>query len=265
MAKYQFIKSNFLRWTQKTSFSIADQFAISGANFILNILLARWLSPVEYGAFAITFSFFLFLSGFHNALILEPMSVIGPSRHENNLSEYLGANILLHAIFTLGVGLIIAIVAIGLSSYQKTISFSLLGVAIATPNILIFWLLRRACYLEERPDLASRGSIFYIVLILCGLFWMKILGLVSPFITFMVMAVASASVALVLWQLLKPQILVHSLIEAKSTVVEVLKQNWDYGKWVIGSAFVFWLGNAMYIPAIGLILGLENAGAFRAI
>ena len=46
----------------KAGFSIADQAMLSGSNFTLNILLARWLESAEYGAFTLVFSIFLFLA-----------------------------------------------------------------------------------------------------------------------------------------------------------------------------------------------------------
>ena len=43
------------RWGAHISFSLVDQALFSGANFLLNILLARWLLPEAYGAFAVAF------------------------------------------------------------------------------------------------------------------------------------------------------------------------------------------------------------------
>ena len=36
--------------------ALADQALFAGSNFILNIVLARWLSPNDYGAFGVAFS-----------------------------------------------------------------------------------------------------------------------------------------------------------------------------------------------------------------
>jgi len=68
------------RWKSRAFFSLADQAVFSGAMFIVNILLARWTSPKEYGAFAVLFAIFGILSGFHSALIIERMTVYGSTR-----------------------------------------------------------------------------------------------------------------------------------------------------------------------------------------
>src|SRR3972149_9107501 len=43
----------------------------------------------------------------------------------------------------------------------------------------------------------------------------------------------------------------------------VLGQRWKDGKWVVGSAFVHWLGD-IYTVLIGGLIGLPQAGALRA-
>src|SRR5439155_25742141 len=85
------------KWGPRLGLSIADQGILSGANLVLNIVLARWLEPADYGAYAVGFSVFLFLSGFHNSLILEPMSVLGAWRRGSGLRRYLGQLVQLHA------------------------------------------------------------------------------------------------------------------------------------------------------------------------
>jgi len=73
-------------WGKRSFLSLADQSLTSGSAFLLNVLLARWLAPEAYGAFAVSFAGFLFLSGFHNVLFVEPMTVMGPSSYSGQLN-----------------------------------------------------------------------------------------------------------------------------------------------------------------------------------
>jgi len=57
------------RWGLKGGLGILDQGLYSGANFVLGILLARWFSPEEYGAFSAAYSIFLLFSVAQVALI----------------------------------------------------------------------------------------------------------------------------------------------------------------------------------------------------
>src|SRR5580704_9484209 len=76
-----FTRSRMRLWGMRSGLSLVDQGLTSGAGFAVNILLARWMPAEVYGAFAVAFAAYLFVSGFHNVLVLEPLSVMGPSRH----------------------------------------------------------------------------------------------------------------------------------------------------------------------------------------
>ena len=69
--------SKLLAWGTKGSLAILDQGLFAWAHFLLSILLARWLTPTEYGAFALAYSIFLLFGAFHTALLTEPMMVFG--------------------------------------------------------------------------------------------------------------------------------------------------------------------------------------------
>jgi hypothetical protein len=87
---------NFTRlrsWGTRGGLAILDQGTYSGSNFILNILLARWVTQQDYGAFSVAFTIVLFLSSLHNAIQLEPMSVIDSSNYPREMNDYLYAKI----------------------------------------------------------------------------------------------------------------------------------------------------------------------------
>src|SRR5258708_10057028 len=78
-------------WVGKGALTLLDQAIVSGSSFVVSILLARTLSVVEYGAYAIAMSVFLFTSNFQNALLLEPMGVFGSSTYRSKQYPYLAA------------------------------------------------------------------------------------------------------------------------------------------------------------------------------
>ena len=77
-------------WLARGFWAILDQGLFSVSNFALNLLLAHWLSPHHYGAFAAVFAVFLLLGTLHTGLLSEPMLVLGSGRYKNRLTEYLG-------------------------------------------------------------------------------------------------------------------------------------------------------------------------------
>ena len=62
--------SRFLFWGVGGSLAILDQGLIAASNFVMGVLLARWLEPAQYGSYGLAFSIFLLLSLFSQALLL---------------------------------------------------------------------------------------------------------------------------------------------------------------------------------------------------
>ncbi len=253
------------KWGGKAILSISEQGIVSGANFALNILLARWLSPSEYGAFAIAFSLFLLLSLLHNALILEPMNVIGIVHYRGRIPSYLMSTAWIQTGISIGLALLLTLLAAGMGFNGSSLTPSLFSLAIATPFILLFWFLRRLCYLEIRPELALRGSVFYTLFLLLGIVGMWQYHLISPFNAFLVMAAASGGASVVF------SLLFHSSLKGLpletpnlSQVKGVMVRHWSYGRWIIGSSLVGWIASIIYTPLIGAFVGLEEVGGFRA-
>ena len=257
--------SDWRIWLAKSGYSILDQGLISGTMFLLNIALARWLTPDEYGTFAIAFSVFLFLSGFQNAIILEPMSVIGPSRYKDQFQQYIWSNLLLHGVFSFGTICILAISALLLSSIGSPLAPSIFGLAISAPTILLFWLFRRVCYIRAKPEIAFTGSIVYAAIVSSAVVFSKNLEIISPLTAFLILALASAGTSLLLFMRLNLKLFHIIELKRSSLFRSVLNQHWTYGRWVIGSAFVNSLVGAIYVPFVGIFLGLSQAGAYKAI
>ena len=78
--------------------AVLDQALFAGSSFSINILLARWLPPVQYGAFALAFFLFLLLGALHTAVLTEPMLVFGASVYRGRVRAYLGRHVMLHAL-----------------------------------------------------------------------------------------------------------------------------------------------------------------------
>lgn len=262
------MKNRFIQlwhnWGVKISLSFADQFIFSGANLILNILLVRWLSPSEYGIFAIAFSLFLFISGFYHALILEPMSVIGSLRYSDKIRTYLGAVAFIHLGFSLLVPGILILVSSIIFLKNVLFAYSLFGLSLTIPLILFFWLFRQVCYFQTRPALALRGSLLYAVFLLSMLAIAHRNNYLSPYSALLIMGLASVGASVMLWPNLSFGIIELSWRKIRFQIKDVLIEHWNYGRWVVGSAMVDWFTFLVYFPLVGLFVGVQQAGAFKA-
>jgi len=248
-------------WAGRGLASCLDQGLVSGVNFTANVLLARWLSPVEYGAFAVAFAVFLFLSGFHNALLLDPACVLGPARFSNQLPEYLKRVVCLHGAWSLAASL--AVAAAALATPDVSLRRAFYGLAISLPFLLWLWLLRRLCYVAAGPGAALISSAAYGPFLIGGLFLLRHWAEPSPFAAFLVMALASAAASATVWSRLGlgdgwSQIRTGECLELAGT-------HWQYGKWLGATSLLTFGVTQLQTFLIAGCLGLAAAGAFRAI
>ena len=252
-------------WGWRSAVSLVDQGLTSGAGLAVNLLLARWMAPEVYGAFAVAFAGFLFVSGFHNVLLLEPMSVMGPARYTSRLRTYFRAQIAVHAILVgalsgvlLYGGLILWRVAPGSPLIGAT-----LGAGLALPFLLLAWLARRMCYVMQRPSLALMGSGLYLLFVVAGLLVLGRYGWLGSFTAFVLMGCGSILASgLLLWRLGLAER--ETAAEPGVTWRAVLRENWTYGRWLVGSTVLFSISTQTQTFLAAAFLGLGAAGILRA-
>src|SRR5271156_5243340 len=194
-------------WIGRGALALTDQALFSGAGFLLSLLLGRWLTPAQYGAYALAFSVFLFASSFHNSLILEPMGVIGPASYKQNLPAYIAKLVKLHGYVALGLAFLMMVAAGGVFLYSKnsTLAGALCGASIAIPCVLLSWLLRQSAYLDHRPALAARGGATYAAVVVLSLFILYFTRLLNPFTAFLTIAAAGTVAGFVMMVLIRPE------------------------------------------------------------
>ena len=250
-------------WGIKSGVSIVDQGLVSGAGFLLSFLLARWLSSEAYGAFAVAFATLLFLSGFHNVLLLEPMSVMGPARYSNQASAYLAAQLKIHKLLgsLLAAALLLTALLMKLLEANRELAMATAASAFALPFFLMLWLVRRMAYMVQRPAIAGWASAGYFLLTLFGLLVLHTRNVLTPTTAFFVLGSAGLlSVALPLRQL--------GMLGARTVDPcswrAVAQENWNYGRWLVLSTALFSVAAQIQTYLVAGFLGLGAAGIFRA-
>jgi O-antigen/teichoic acid export membrane protein len=253
-----------MTWMTKGGMAIVDQGLITGSNFLLSILLARWMSREEYGAFALGFSVFLLVGVLYQALLLEPMSVFGGYSYHGQLRTYLRSLLAIHLFAGLAIlfGLALSSGIARVAGAADGLPGSLLGAAVAAPCILMFWLVRRAFYLRLSSAFALAGAVLYCVLVVGGLFLLQHYGFLSSFTAFTLMGAGGLlSGALLLFCL-------HRQLDANHAALqlgEVWRRHWEYGRWALLCAAAMWVPANMYYPLISSFQGVASAGELKAL
>jgi O-antigen/teichoic acid export membrane protein len=245
---------------RKGFWAIADQGLFAGSNCIVNVLLARWLSPTEYGAFATAFAAFLGLGVIHTSLLTEPMLVFAPDRFRNRHKAYFGALLHGHLAVSLGASAILAGAGwyLGLHG-QGELARALYWFAIAGPFILFLWLMRRMCYGQFNPKRAAFGGVGYLVLMMSALAVIHQFGTLNIKTALMMIGGSSliAGIGLGIGQ-----------IEMRPTdpiLRDVISEHLRYGRWATATQILGFIPGNIYYFLLPTMATLEQSGALRAL
>lgn len=259
-----FALAKLVRWMTKGGLAVLDNGLISGSNFLLGILLARWLAPEEYGAYALSFSLFILVGFLYQALLLEPLSVFAGSTYRDNLRGYLKKALTIHWAISLPTGVLIALGALVSKAFGHSLvlPIALAGMAIATPFLCIHAMARRSFYLKLSPGPAALGAAFYCAMVTGGVFLVYRGGWLTSFTAFLIMAGAAVfSAGVMLWQL-------NSALDpatGEPRLSEIWRKHWEYGSWALATCVVGWIPNYVYIPLVSAFSGMAAAGELRAL
>lgn len=257
-------KRRLRRWIGRGSAALADQGLFAVSNFLLNVLLARWLSQAGYGVFAVVFAGFLLIGTLHTALLTEPMLVFGSGKYSGDFTAYLGALIRLHWITSLVSGAaIIGTAGVAAATSGSELGLTILALAPVAPLILLTWLVRRACYARLQPQEAALGGLAYLVVMLAALAVLRRTAALNAATAILAMGVASIGALAVLMVRLGV-----SPIGARKEATDrraIVDDHWGYGRWALGTALLTWVPTNLFILALPVRGGLEASGAFRAL
>ncbi|MFA5360225.1 MAG: hypothetical protein WC349_04695 [Patescibacteria group bacterium] len=254
--------SRFFYWSKKGSIAILDQVLFNGVHFLIAVLLARWLEPVEYGIFAVAYSIFLLFASFHMALLIEPMLIFGAGKYQGIFKGYLNALIFGNFRVTLFGSLILFLVGLPVGLfYSKNLQFALFGLAIALPFILLLWLLRRSFYVRLEPGWPVIGGAIYVILLLLASFLLKISHLLSPATYFLGMGLCSLLVSLFFIYIIRPQRFKLNKYE----FLDMKNAHFHYGKWALGTNILAWGVNNIYFIILPFWAGFEGVAGLRAL
>jgi O-antigen/teichoic acid export membrane protein len=258
------IREKLIPWAMKGGLAILDQGVFTGSNFVISILLARWLAPEQYGSYAVAFAIFLFIMSFHQALLLEPMSVFGGSVYRNCLRGYLKALLMVH----LGMSLVIVLL-LGISAAvafklhpASSLPSALVGVAFAAPMILLLWLVKRTFYLKLSPAPSAGAAVLYCVLVMSGLTMIYKHGLLSVFSALVLMGIGSLVASI--WLLVYMRYRLSSS-EAAPSLAEIWDRHWRYGRWALGANAMMWVPINLFYPLLSRFSGMAEAGELKAL
>ena len=254
-----------LRKVLPLGFALSDQAAFAVGNFLVSLVLARFLSQYHYGIYSVGFTLYTIGIGFLTGVLTEPMMVFGSGRYRDRLRQYTS---ILFRDFWRKVWPIVALVLVVLSLvYRNTEILTVVAAfAIASGPMLFQWVMRRACYPVRKQRLAAIGGGCFMCLALgfILLFWKS--QILTPAAGVGAIGLASSASCLVIWLGLRERLGKRG--PSKESVLdkgEVVDRHLGYSRWSLLTNLMSWIPSSVYLLLLPVVSAPEDAGRLRAV
>ena len=244
----------------KKILTLFDQIVVSGSNFLISILILRYLGIEEFGVFSFFWLIILFIGSIQQSLIISPLFSNVPKYKLSNLNLFYG-NVFIQQIILI----IFTILAFYLSSklfdfvsseYDLRKYFYALSLLIVFFQLYNFF--RKLHYSKNLflnifiIDLIIY-SIFFIIIIYCN--FNNSLNLLIVLKIFIFIFILGTLLSFKLYKYLKFK---------KKLFFNIIKENWSISSWLVLSNIIQWFSANLWLINIGLILGPFYLGIIRA-
>jgi O-antigen/teichoic acid export membrane protein len=253
------------RWLSRGSWAVLDQALFAGSNFVLAIILARWLSQPAFGAYSVAFSALFFIGGLHNPLVMEPAVIFGAGKFKERFASYSKAVYTLHWL----AGIVGAVVCLGTSVGlfllgHAMLGTTFLGLALATPSILYLWLVRRLCYVVTSPSVAVVGGGIFTLTMIPGAFALYQADLLNSASAFLLMGTASLLAGGYIARAIRQRTNPTERTEPFALRL-AFAEHWHYGRWSLLSSVFNWVPANVPHLALAAWSGLEASALLRVL
>ncbi len=250
----------FLNSDLSTKITLLDQLIVSGCNFLLGILLTRWLGLDEYGVFALAWMGLLLASNLQLNFVLKPLMTFGPKIEQEIQAQYYAATQWLNTLFVGLLGAIGFVLVLGADHWFPEWGigslFPLLPLAVIAFLTQEYY--RRLFFVkgEAFRSLIMDGIAYGgMILGTIGLFLFEELSVASAY--GIVMGSFSLSFGLgIFWAR-------HHLQSDWTAFKDVLFKHWRFSSWLVGTAMLQFFGSNFFLVAAGSIVGSAGVGALR--
>jgi O-antigen/teichoic acid export membrane protein/peptidoglycan/xylan/chitin deacetylase (PgdA/CDA1 family) len=246
-------------WGRNLAFT--DQLFVSGANFIAGILMARVFGIHEFGRFVLAWMIVEFTASLQFAAILQPMLNIGPKQPEGDGERYFHAVAAQQVLACLLFGSFTWVGATLAGSIISDPEFAELALPLCA-SVVAYQLhnfFRRYFFLRESPLRGLANDVLRFSVQLSS-------TLALPYLW------PDATAAAGLWIVAAACAASASLGACGFTTIgwnvaclkQVMARHWEFSKWLLPSAVMFWTTSQVFLILSGLVLSATVTGSLRA-
>jgi len=252
--------SSFIHRYAHMNWALADQAILSGTNFLMGILLARYLGLEGFGFFTLAWMPVAFIHTMQYSIISAPMMSIGPKQKEKDKPAYFGS-VLLQQIFVSFSGAMLLLIGVLLSSSffpewrLKSLLWPLLLASIAFP---MQDFLRRYFFARDKYAVAFVGDALTYLGQICLLFLLVFTDSLS--VSNVLWVVALSSTAAVFYDAFH----MKDIAFERDILYSTTRRHWNFTKWFASAILSELLYSSIFILAAGNVLGASAVGALKA-
>lgn len=252
--------NNFFLFKGNSNLVFLDQAIVSGSNFLISILILRFLGIEDFGIFSFYWLLLFFIYGLQISCIVSPMFTNASKYNNDNLNLYYGGIFFQQIIFTLLVSSIILVSLNFLSNFNFNYQFNdfYLQFTLAIISTQLHQFIRRLLLSKKlylRVLLSDLLTYFLLIFSLIYLNQLNLLTLAVVWWLIFFIFIFGFSVNFSIILTLKFQFL---------KTCKIIKENWIIGKWLFLTSLSQWFSGNLWLVNAGLILGPYTFGIIRA-
>jgi O-antigen/teichoic acid export membrane protein len=236
---------------------LADQGVASGVNFLTLILLARVLSPTDFGFFVLAFALLQLATLLQTALVTRPHNVLAATRSGDSYTSYTRTLALAQLAFAAAMALLVA----AASGAAFVVGIPEPSVFLCAAPALAGWQLqefgRRVLYTEERLPGAFANSTLTYGGHFCALLVLWRIGELTAESALLALAIATLIGAMVAGIQLRPSL--SGEIDRSS-----IRANWVFGRWLTAADVGYWFSSNFYLYLAAVVLGPAASAVLKA-
>lgn len=240
---------------------LLDQAIVSGGNFVLGVLLARYLGLAAFGTYSLLWMGVLFALSLHQAFISQPMMTLFAQKSGEHREAYFRTIFQVQILLSLALGLLslLAFLALRFSHFQIEWLPWLPSVGAIAAVYLLQDTLRKLFFVEKqyRPPL-----------LLDILLYALLLGVLPVAHAFGKLDLGNALLVILLAYGLSCTVGVFQMKNAfkffdKKTIQHTLKEHYHFSVWLLGTSLLQWFSGNFFLIAAAGVLGAFAVGALR--
>ncbi|WP_146396907.1 lipopolysaccharide biosynthesis protein [Pseudobythopirellula maris] len=237
---------------------LADQAVVSLANFAAAVVVGRLAGQEQLGLYALGYSAYVVMMGLAKAMVWTPYTTRSPHLETDERRRF-AASVTAH-LGLIAAAAMAAILALGAVLYalapEAPYGPLFLVLAPCCAAMLLKEHVRRICLAELRVAEVFAVDALLALLQVALLAVLVVAGVVSAAAAFV--AIGAASLAAVLWLVVRSKRFDY----AAAKPLADWRRNWDFSRWLTGSALAALIGTQGYRWALPVITSLAELGRF---